>query len=93
MRALTCLVLAALGAGVAGCAEGASSVSPPPTSTLEQTLVDPDGDGRLERGPGEPLVARRELSVSRRASDRRAPAPASRAGVSFVQLTDLHLRD
>ena len=51
---------------------------------LRSTLVDPDGDGFLQRGPGAPLIARREL------------APGGRAGrvlARFGQLTDTHVRD
>jgi 3',5'-cyclic AMP phosphodiesterase CpdA len=54
-----------------------------PGSTLRSTLVDPDGDGFLQRGPGEPLRTRPER-------------PAGRPGrvlASFGQLTDTHVRD
>ncbi|MBA2348829.1 MAG: metallophosphoesterase, partial [Solirubrobacterales bacterium] len=53
-------------------------------STLRATWVDPDGDGTLERGPGEPLRDRTEL------------APAERPGrvlATFGQITDTHVRD
>jgi hypothetical protein len=53
-------------------------------STLRATLTDPDGDGFLQAGPAEPLIARREL------------APGGRRGkvlARFGQLTDTHVRD
>jgi len=56
----------------------------PAASTLDATLVDPDGDGALERGPGEALLDRTEL------------APAARPGdviATVAQLTDTHVRD
>jgi 3',5'-cyclic AMP phosphodiesterase CpdA len=79
--ALTALALLALaGCGAAPAREAGSSA----TSTLRATWVDRDGDGTLERGPGEPIIARTEL------------APASRpvgtlATLAFV--TDIHVRD
>jgi len=70
--------------GVAGC--GGDDPAPPatPGSTLRATIVDLDGDARLERGPGEPFVDRTEL-----APKRRAPREVARIG----QLTDTHVRD
>jgi hypothetical protein len=53
-------------------------------STRAGTWVDRDGDGALERGPGEPLVARTELA--------RAARPVRELGV-FAMLTDAHVRD
>ena len=50
-------------------------------STLRHTLVDQDGDGFLETGPGEPLV------------DRGQKAKLGRTLVTFGQLTDTHVRD
>jgi 3',5'-cyclic AMP phosphodiesterase CpdA len=68
---------------VAGC--GIEDRSPDvPGSTLRATLADPDGDGRLSRGPGEPLVDRTEL-----APKGAAPRQLARIG----QLTDTHVRD
>lgn len=74
-RAATLLMLLAL----AGCGEAAKA--PTPGSTLTSTLVDEDGDGFLEAGPGEPLT------------DRGDTAELGRTLVSFGQLTDTHVRD
>ncbi len=63
--------------------------APPPGggpggSTLRATLVDPDGDGRLEPGPPQPLADDTEL------------APAARPGrviATLAQLSDTHVPD
>ncbi|MEA2248268.1 MAG: hypothetical protein QOH46_2797 [Solirubrobacteraceae bacterium] len=53
-------------------------------STLRATYVDRDGDGTLERGPGEPLRDRTDL----------APAePPGRVLGSVGIVTDVHVRD
>jgi 3',5'-cyclic AMP phosphodiesterase CpdA len=68
-------------AALAGCGgEGAAS-EPPVTSTVEATWVDRDGDGFLERGPGEPL------------RDRGPAAAPGRTLATFGQLTDTQVRD
>jgi hypothetical protein len=75
-RAALILVAVAL----AGC--GASGAAKPgPASTLQGTLVDRDGDGFLEPGPGEPLI------------DRGGDARPGRTLATFGQLTDTHVRD
>jgi hypothetical protein len=81
MRALAaCLALALV---VAGC--GSSTPRPAASSsTLEATWRDPDGDGFLQRGPGEPLRDRTELA--------RAAAPG-RTLATLAVLTDVHVRD
>jgi predicted MPP superfamily phosphohydrolase len=67
---------------LAGCGDGERAAAPAPGgSTLEHTLVDQDGDGFLETGPGEPLV------------DRGHKAKLGRTLVTFGQLTDTHVRD
>ncbi len=55
-----------------------------PGSTLQRTLIDPDGDGLLETGP--PLALR----------DRTDLAPRAKVGgtlATLAQLSDLHVRD
>ncbi len=64
---------------LAGCASPAAA--PPATSTLQATWVDRDGDGFLERGPGEPLI------------DRGGGVEPGRTLATFGQLTDTHVRD
>jgi hypothetical protein len=53
-------------------------------STMQAAFVDRNGDGLLERGPGEPLMPRTELA-------RRSPA--GRALATFAQITDAHVTD
>jgi hypothetical protein len=72
----------ALALAAAGC--GGNDAPAPAASTLEATLVDRDGDGALERGPGEALRNRTEL----------APARDPGAVLATVaQITDAHVRD
>ncbi len=77
------LAALALAAGLAGC--GLEDRTPePPGSTLRSTIADPNGNGNLDKGPGEPLADRTEL------------APRGRAGrevARFGQITDPHVRD
>jgi 3',5'-cyclic AMP phosphodiesterase CpdA len=72
----------ALVAVLAGCGSMREPAAPlPAPSTLQGTLVDRDGDGALERGPGEPL------------HDRGQAAPVGRVLTTFAQITDAHVRD
>ncbi|HEV7751856.1 MAG TPA: metallophosphoesterase [Baekduia sp.] len=60
------------------------SGSAAPGSTLLRTLVDPDGDGLLQRGSGLPLIDRTDL------------APRATPGhvlAAVAQVSDLHVRD
>ncbi|QEC47453.1 hypothetical protein FSW04_07580 [Baekduia soli] len=73
-------------AGVAGAAAllGCGGTAGPPGSTLARTLVDPDGDGLLSRGPGVALADRTDLAPR---------AAASGAVATVAQVSDLHVRD
>lgn len=82
--ALALAALVAAGAIAAGSGGAASAPAPTSASTLEGTWVDADGNGTLERGPGEPLVNRTDLAPA---------APAARTLATLVQITDTHVRD
>lgn len=78
-RVATATLLAAAALAVAACGEDSKPTTP--GSTLQATLVDPDGDGFLEPGPAEPLTNRGDQ------------ARLGRTLVTFGQLTDTHVRD
>lgn len=71
---------AAAAVALAGCGDGREPAGAMPGSTLRVTLVDRDGDGFLERGPGEPML------------DRGDRAKLGTTLATFAQLTDTHVR-
>ena len=80
-------VVAALGS--AGCLGAEIDENPKPArgpdgSTRTATWVDTDRDGKLDRGPGEPLVERTEVAPS---ADQGAEL------ATFVHLADVHVTD
>ncbi len=83
VAALRAAAAAALALAFGGC--GIEDRDPHvPGSTLRATIADPDRDGELARGPGEPLVNRTELAP---------PGRGAREVARLAQLTDLHVRD
>ena len=82
---ITGRIVALLGAAalIAGC-DSADDRPPAPGSTLRASLRDADGDGALERGPAEPLVARAELG---------RPAATTRTLATVGIISDAHVRD
>jgi 3',5'-cyclic AMP phosphodiesterase CpdA len=79
--AASAAVLALAALTLAACGGDRPAAAPTAGSTLTSTLVDPDGDGFLDSGPGEPL------------KDRGKPAKLGRTLTTFAQLTDTHVRD
>ena len=86
-RTAVAAALGAAGLAASGCGDAAAprATAPATGSTLQATLVDRDGDGFLERGPGAPLLDRRELGG--------AGGRAGRVLARFGQITDAHVRD
>ena len=84
MRAAAALALVALALVLASCGGSSSRTSDRGGSTVVATWHDPDGDGFLTRGAGEPLRDRTDLA--------RAVAPA-RTLATLAVLTDAHVRD
>jgi hypothetical protein len=66
---------------LAGCGGSRSAA---PGSTLRRTLVDPDGDGLLQRGSGLPLTDRTDLAPR---------ATPDHVLAAVAQVSDLHVRD
>src|SRR5215210_361024 len=59
--------------------------APAPRHTGQRTILDRNGDNRLEYGPGEPRVTRTELAAS--------TAPRSRTLIAFAHLADTQMVD
>jgi 3',5'-cyclic AMP phosphodiesterase CpdA len=81
------LAEALAGAGalvIAGCGTSGGRQPAALGSTLESTWVDPLGVGVLGVGPGEPLIARRELGSA---------APATGLIATLAHVTDAHVLD
>ena len=97
MKKLRPLAMIAIAVGLAGCGTPDTATTPQATSTLERTLADSNGDGRLEPARGEPLRVRRAPRARRgtpTGPTRDPDQPSDRdEQVTFVQLTDLHIRD
>jgi len=81
MRAAGVIAALAALAVAGGCGGDTPPAAAPDGSTLRATLVDRDGDGFLDRGPGAPLV------------DRGGRGAPGRTIATFAQLTDTHVRD
>ena len=79
------LIAAGLVAGLAALGAGAA---PPPATTLGGTIVDRNGDGRLDQVAGEQRLVRTELAAAQAGRQSRR-----RVLITFVQLTDFQLLD
>ena len=78
IAAVAITAVGSLGAGAA----------PPPVTTLGGTIVDRNGDGRLDLGPREAHVVRTELAQAQQGRTTRR-----RALLTFLHLTDFQLVD
>jgi hypothetical protein len=79
--AVAATALAATAFVLPACGGGSGAADPMPGSTLDSTLIDQNGDGFLEAGPGEPFI------------DRGGRGTPGRVIATFGQLTDTHVRD
>jgi len=84
MRPRRLVVLALAAVTIAGCGGDPRAAQPADSSTLRATWADPDGDGTLQRGPGEPLRDRTELASAARPRGTLA---------TLALVTDAHVRD
>ena len=82
MRAITALTAAALLLVAAPAAHAR------PQTTVTQTIVDRDGDNRLEPGPGEDHVVRDELATPQAGREKRRSER-----LFFAQMSDTHVVD
>jgi 3',5'-cyclic AMP phosphodiesterase CpdA len=80
MRGGPAILAVALAALVAAC----GSSQPPPGSTLDGTFRDPDGDGVLQRGAGEPLTDRTDIA---------SPGRVARTLATLAVIADAHVTD
>src|SRR4051794_7466786 len=80
MRRGLAILAVALVAFVAAC----GSSQAPPGSTVDGTFADPDGDGVLQRGPGEPFVDRTDLAPAGR---------VVRTRTTLAIIADAHVTD
>jgi hypothetical protein len=87
-RALAAIAILVVGIAVTllvlGGEDRSRSPAPSDGSTIAGTWTDPDGNGILGRGPGEPLANRTELAPA---------APVDETLATLVQITDSHVRD
>jgi metallophosphoesterase (TIGR03767 family) len=73
---------------IAGVLTVGTSAAVPPPSTITATIVDRNGDGLLEQGPGEPVVVRDDFGVGGSARN-----PSAAPLLFFAQMTDFQLVD
>jgi metallophosphoesterase (TIGR03767 family) len=73
---------------IAAIATFGAGAAPPPPTTLGGTIVDRNGDGRLDSAAGEPRLLRVELGTPQPGREARR-----RVLISFVQMTDFQLVD
>ena len=77
----------AIAAGAAAIALSGAQVNPAGT-TLQRTILDLNGDGRLEYAAGEPVLVREELAKAQAGRETRRQALTSFVGFTDFQLAD-----